>query len=212
MEIDNKILKHVKKEKWYHGTTLEGFKSILSKGVIVDYNKGTELDFGFGFYLTPEFEQAERYIKKILEFDIKMNKELPMKDDEDSKIPVVIEFDFKPLAIIAEEKYKFKSLNQYDDEFAEFVFFNRIENAYGENQHEYDMIFGVMSDSTPIILIQQYRDNIISKEEVIHQLKKTTSFKQLSLHRQELCDIIKPTKAILIGLGKELNIDGYYIK
>lgn len=44
------------------------------------------------------------------------------------------------------DRYKYLILNNYDDNFAEFVFHNRINNANGENQHDYDFIFGVMND------------------------------------------------------------------
>ena len=42
--------------------------SICSKGILADYNKDTSdaLDFGYGFYLAPTQERAERYITGLL--------------------------------------------------------------------------------------------------------------------------------------------------
>lgn len=79
----------------------------------------------------------------------------------------------------------------------------------GENQHPHDIIFGVMSDSNPIMDIQRYKNGEISKEEVIHTFLKDTSNKQLSIHNQKICDIIKPSKAYIIHNGKELDINDY---
>lgn len=93
------------------------------------------------------------------------------------------------------------------------MFENRTKNLNGMNQHCYDILFGVMSDSLPTILFLQYENGEISKEKVIEGLKKSNSMKQLSLHNQGLCDIIKPKKAycynINSSLREELDINEY---
>lgn len=208
--------KYLSKSKWYHGTTLDGFKKICSMGVRADYNKGNELDFGYGFYLTPVKEQAESFIKKLLQYDkTEIDKTVtnsfgfPTKENEDKKIAVVIEFEFTPLQWFEGDYYKHKILNAYDDEFAEFVFNNRINYMAECNQHNYDLIFGVMSDSLPIILMQRYKNGELSKEQVIEGLKKQTSAKQLSIHNQKICDIINISNAYYVESGKELDINDY---
>lgn len=202
--LDNKIIKYLKIDKWYHGTSLYGWKKMCELQVQADYNKGHELDFGYGFYLTFK-DQAEYYITNL----IKYSANLPGVP-EDKKIPVVIEFNFCPYDWYNENTFKFEILNTYDDRFAEFVFHNRINNVFGENQHDFDVIFGVMSDSVPTVLIQRYKSKEINKAEVIQELKKSTRNKQISLHNQKLCDRIKPTKAYNIVTGKELDIDDYF--
>lgn len=197
-------------DKWYHGTTLQGWKDICKYGVLSDYNKGYELDFGYGFYLTPIQQHAENYIIDSLKFEESdINVGIPFIENKDDKIPVLIEFTFNPIQWYSDHCYNFHFLNAYDDEFAEFVFHNRINNINGNCQHNYDVIFGVMSDSLPTVLIQKYNRGEISKEEVLTGLKKSTSNKQLSLHNQEICDIIKPSKAILIDSREELNVNDY---
>ncbi|AQQ55393.1 hypothetical protein B0X71_19685 (plasmid) [Planococcus lenghuensis] len=52
-------MRNLEKTKWYHGTTLSGFKSIMKQGVKFDVSVGSELDFGPGFYLAPDKEMAE---------------------------------------------------------------------------------------------------------------------------------------------------------
>ena len=118
-----------------------------------------------------------------------------------------------PLEWFEGENYKTRIFGKYDDDFAVFVFENRTQNIYGTNQHDYDVIYGVMSDSVPTQAILEYKIGIKTKEEVLESFKKATSMKQLSLHNQKLCDIIKLSEAYTIdritGERKELNINGY---
>ncbi len=197
------INKYINQKLWYHGTTLYEWDSIKRKGVIFDYNKGNELDFGYGFYLTPEYDQAEYYIINLLKFIDRFGM------DENDRIPVIIEFEFSLIEYCANPDYKFGVYNAYDNAFAQFVFHNRVNNVNGEAQHAYDIIFGVMSDSKPTILIQKYKNGDIEKNIVLEELKKSTRNKQLSLHNQKLCDIIVPKRGILLETGKELSINGY---
>ena len=135
----------------------------------------------------------------------KKNVDKDRKDNTDKNIPVILEFEFLPLQYFENEKYSTKIFNSYNEEFAKFVFQNRY---HLDEKHKYDLIFGVMSDSNPMLLIQQYREKKITENEVIDGLRKSTSMKQLSIHNQELCDIIKLNKAYYLN-GKELNINEY---
>ena len=40
----------------------------MKEKVQVEYNRGSELDFGYGFYLTPKFDQAKRYINRMIPY------------------------------------------------------------------------------------------------------------------------------------------------
>lgn len=220
-QLDGKVEKYLKGNKWYHGTTLFAWKELCSLGVKHDYNLGTELDFGYGFYLTNEQKQAESYITRYLQYttesDLAMpviNLAMPLKNIQDKKIPIVIEFDFCPLEWYNSNSYKFGFFNKYDDDFAEFVFQNRLNASAGVQQHDFDIIFGVMSDSTPTALMEKYQNQEISKEDVISSLKKQTSVKQLSLHKQEICDTITLTRAYYVGKEErmELNINDYFVR
>jgi sulfur carrier protein ThiS len=213
-------MRYLNKNKWYHGTTLEGWKGICGNGILADYNKGNELDFGHGFYLTPIKEQAEKFITTIIRItqenkamQSEMAALLDMQNSTDQETAVIVEFDFVPIDWLAREKdLKFKLLSSYNDEFAEFVFFNRVDNSDGLYQHEFDLIFGVMSDSNPIFDIIKYKNGEIGKADVIESFKKNTSAKQLSIHSQALCDMIIPSRAYIIETGEELNAHDYIDK
>ncbi|WP_077368418.1 DUF3990 domain-containing protein [Anaerosalibacter sp. Marseille-P3206] len=203
--MSNKIKKYLSNDMWYHATTLDNWNSICNRGILADYNKDTSdaLDFGYGFYLSPTKERAEKYISDLLKVGVLIDSE-----------PIILGFEFCPLVYLQNENYNFKILNAYDNEFASFVFENRTKNVRGQNQHNFDIIFGVMSDSIPIKIITEYKMGIISKEEAIEKLKKQTSMKQLSLHSQELCDILKLKEVYVLDIKtnerKELNLNDYY--
>lgn len=205
-EIAGKLKKTLGQNMWYHGTVYRNWQSFCENGIISDFNRDTSdaLDFGYGFYLAPSKERAESYITGMMK-----NSEFYIDDDE----PMVLGFEFIPLEWFESDKYQTKILNKYDDEFAIFVFENRVENISGTKQHNYDVIYGVMRDSVPARIIQEYKMGIKTKEDVLEALKKSTSMKQISLHNQNLCDIIKLKEAYIIDKDtnerKELDINEY---
>lgn len=181
--IPIKELNQLNRNKWYHGTTIESACNIQKIGVIANYNLGSELDFGTGFYLTDTYERAESYISKLPITDIDGN---IMKRTEWA----VIEFDFNPFEILflGNGGYKFKIFPKHNEEFAKFSFDNRLNNVYNEKPHGYDIIWGVMSDSFPVKLLLDYKNGITTYEETISLLQKPNSMKQLFVGKQEICD------------------------
>ena len=163
---------------WYHGTTLSGWESICKLGVRADYNIGISLDFGNGFYLSNNIENTERYVKNQVKFGTGIN--------EKDKTPVVIEFDFVPgYWIKAGAKYRY--FPQYNKEFAEFVFKNRM-NYQHEKIHKYDITAGVTTDTKPTYLMQQYFLGKLQKDDVLHEFCKGSSVRQICIHNQRYCD------------------------
>jgi len=196
-ELTAKQQKFLSNSVWYHATTLEHFHNIHNVGVKASINKDTSdnTDFGYGFYLTDDVKKAERFIRRLLEFDAR------------NGIPVILEFKFCPLSWFVEDEYSTKIFDKFNEEFGLFVFENRVNNKNGETQHAYDSIYGVMSDSLPEKLMIEYRLSIKSKEEVIKELIRPNSMKQLCLQNQELCDILKISRAYRLDNREELNLN-----
>lgn len=190
-------LNYLNKNKWFHGTTIENYENIKHQGVLSSYNIGTELDFGPGFYLTDSFVSASKYMERLPE----ITKDGIIKKREEW---CVIEFEFNPFELLFNDKnnYKYKNFNSYNDEFAEFVFENRVNNVYNEKPHGYDVIWGVMSDSLPTQIIIDYKNNDISKSEAINRLKKGTSLKQLYIGNQNICNTLLITNIIICKKGE----------
>ena len=198
--MKDKTIKCLQYNRWYHATSTSGFQNICANGVISQHNIGHELDFGYGFYLCPTSEAAENYISRLRD----------MYPDEEL---IIIEFEFCPFDWFQGSDFNTITFEKYDDEFAEFIFYNRTENVWGENQHPYDCIFGVMSDSLPTKIVQDYKAGVLTRESAIKDLKKSTSVKQISLHNQTLCDTLTITRAYaydsICVQRKELDINGY---
>lgn len=184
MELTQKQKNILSSSKWYHATTKENYENIRKTGVQSTYNIGNELDFGYGFYLTPSEKLAENYLVRLYK-----------RVDNLTETMVVMEFSFCPLEWFSANQYSAAIFDKFDDRFANFVFTNRLESETKKQQHDYDVIYGVMSDSVPTKLLLDYRSGEIKKEEVLTGLKKSTSMKQLSIHNQALCDSIKLSRA-----------------
>jgi hypothetical protein len=202
LELSTKVANKLSSTRWFHATTKSNYENILKKGVVVDYNRCSELDFGYGFYLTTDGKSAESYISRLL----CISNEANLTTDP----AVIMEYELFPLEWFDSDDYNTAIFPKFDDKFAEFVFLNRFNCSSGIQQHNYDVIYGVMSDSSPTALLLQYRADEISQEDVINGLKKGTSMKQISLHRQDLCDAITLKRAyvydIITNERKELDI------
>ena len=83
------------------------------------------------------------------------------------------------------------------------VFQNR-ENP-DELQHHFDFIYGVQTDDNPTQALARFRQNEITKEEMLAEFRKPYSFKQLSIHNQSFCDIMKIEKVYQSKTGEELQ-------
>ncbi|WP_150535615.1 DUF3990 domain-containing protein, partial [Streptococcus pneumoniae] len=93
--------------------------------------------------------------------------------------------------------------SESDLDFAEFVVQNR-ENP-DELQHHFDFIYGVQTDDNPTQALARFRQNEITKEEMLAEFRKPYSFKQLSIHNQSFCDIMKIEKVYQSKTGEELQ-------
>lgn len=182
--MTDKLKKILSSDKWYHATTKQNYDNICQMGVVADFNRGKELDFGYGFYLTTSEKSAEGYLSRLYNCLDSINETL-----------VIMEYTFQPLNWFLSDRYNTTTFENFDDAFAEFVFMNRLECKTNEQRHNYDVIYGVMSDSVPTQLLLRYRAGEIGKEDVLTGLKKGNSMKQLSIHNQALCDSIILSRA-----------------
>lgn len=186
--LKEKYKKKLRNSSWYHGTSLAALKSLESKGPLADYNKGKELDFGHGFYLAPDLEMAKRYIEYMISSMKEMEDQFPFSDED--LTPIVIEYNLSDPIVedyFKDPSYKTISFPNYSEDFARFILHNRLHP--NESIHNFDLIYGVMSDSNPNILVPQVKRENLSEEEFVEQItKKTTSTRQLSIHNQSICD------------------------
>lgn len=190
-QIKSKFKKNLDNPFWYHATTAQYLDS-LENGIDVMYNMGNALDFGPGFYLTPDLDKAKDYINKIRKFSNPDSKYI--STDVNDK-PIVLKYKIDNLRdIFNSDNYVCTLYPKYDERFAGFILKNR-QNT-GPKIHNYDFIFGVQSDSNPTEVLNSLEKKLITKEEAIQKLRKSTSAKQLYISNQEFCDNLKIIKVI----------------
>lgn len=135
--------------KLYHGSTFHIEQIDLSKS---KPNK----DFGKGFYLSAEEEQArEMAIYKALQLDME---------------PCINVYEFDERILESNTDLRIKQFNTYDQEWAEFIFANR-NNASSYPVHDYDIVIGPIANDRVGLQIRHYMERNIDLPTFIERLK-----------------------------------------
>ena len=109
-------------------------------------------DFGKGFYLSEDEEQAiemARYKSSILGGDV-----------------VITKFEFNIDALNCTE-LKVKIFSEYSEEWADFVLANRD----GKQTESYDVVYGPIANDKVGLQIRKLKDGSIDKPEFLNRLK-----------------------------------------
>lgn len=209
--LKEKHRKKLKQRTWYHGTTLSSLESLESTGPLVKYNKGNELDFGPGFYLAPDLNMAKRYITTMIGYKEELQDSFHFSEEE--LTPIVIEYDFSdrvPEEYFLDSAHIATCFPNYSEELAKFILQNRL--SPNEINHNYDLIFGVMSDSNPNILVPLVRGGNITEADFIKRIVGSpSSTRQLSVHNQSICDnlVMRAIHYIKEGVVKHVENIGH---
>lgn len=206
-DLKPKYQKKLRNNSWFHGTSLSNLES-LKRRPLVDYNIGKELDFGFGFYLAPNLEMASRYTKNMISY----MKDTGFTFSKDEITPIVIEYELNPDVehFFTNPSYKTICFPEFSVDFAKFILSNRLNPD--QRNHNFDLIYGVMSDGNPNVLVPLVRRQLKTEEEFVQEIvSKTTSTRQLSVHNQEICDmlILKDVHYVEEGVVKDVEYIGH---
>ena len=112
-------------------------------------------DFGRGFYLSDNEEQAQRLgaFKVVL----------------DGGQVVINKFEFDE-NVLSSKELKVKIFKEYSEEWAEFIFANR-NNKTGIPTHEYDIVYGPIANDKVGLQISNFENKIITLQELLERLK-----------------------------------------
>lgn len=132
----------------YHGTTVDIEKIDLQKS---KPNK----DFGKGFYLSADKEQA------VAMADYKA------AQIEGISVVNAFEFDERNLE---DTSLKVKIFKEYDKEWVDFIFANR-NNPSSVSVHNYDVVIGPIANDRVGLQIRKYMDEEIDLPTFIERLK-----------------------------------------
>ena len=152
--------------KLYHGSTMVVHKPNVKRG-----RKRT--DFGQGFYLTTNFEQARRWAL------LKQQREISTK-----AVVSVFEFDE---AILNSSSYNVLTYNGPTEEWLNFV----VKNRKTGTAHNYDYVMGPVANDQLYATIAMYERGSLTVEAAIVQLKSHVLFNQLSCHTDKAVVNIK---------------------
>ena len=133
----------------YHGSNVEIEK------IRLDLGKPGK-DFGKGFYLNPNYEQAFRMAQKT--------KSILKQGTE-----IVSSFEFND-ELLNDSSFNVKIFSDYDREWAEFVVANR-KNISDIPIHNYDIVIGPIADDTVGLQIRRFIRGYIRLPEFIEELR-----------------------------------------
>lgn len=121
----------------------------------IDLNKSLpNKDFGKGFYLSDNYEQAEEMAKfKVVISGGKAIVQSYQADDD----------------ILEDATLKIKTFKAYTQEWAEFILANR-NNHSDVPAHDYDIVYGPIANDKVGMQIRKYKDGSINFEEFLHRL------------------------------------------
>ena len=133
----------------YHGSNLEIDK------IRLDLCKPGK-DFGKGFYLNPNYEQA-----------YKMAKRAKRITNSGQEIVSAFEFDEK---LLEDSSLNIKIFPDYNEDWAEFVVSNR-KNASDTPIHNYDIVIGPIADDTVGVQIRRYIMGYLPLKQLVEELR-----------------------------------------
>jgi len=133
--------------KLYHGTNM-AFD-------VIDFQKSKpNKDFGKGFYLSPDYDQA-------------LNMAHIKVEQQQVGSPIVIEFE------IDEEEMNTLHLLRFDDyseQWAKFILANRNNNT-GVPVHDYDIVIGPIANDRVGLQLWRYESQLIDLPTLVSKLK-----------------------------------------
>lgn len=132
----------------YHGSNVEI--------AVVDFRESKPgKDFGIGFYLSPEIEQAQEMAeKKVLLFGGK---------------PAVTRFEFDMEAAMADADIAYLCYEKYCTEWGKFVKMNR-DNKTRNQLHSYDIIYGPIANDNIGLQMRRIDAGMIDWDQFVKEL------------------------------------------
>lgn len=131
----------------YHGTNV-AFDSI-------DLNKSKpNKDFGKGFYLSADYEQAMAMAETKV-------------DQLEFGSPIVLTFEIDELQM---EELNILRFNEYSEEWATFILLNR-RNESNQPAHNYDIVFGPIANDRVGVQLWKYETQSIDLPTLVRNLQ-----------------------------------------
>jgi hypothetical protein len=196
---------------WYHGTTQIRARSIAANNM--NLGKPDDLsDFGPGFYLTSNLEQAKIWAGKKANAHNKHEERMAFKERRKPRRTngSVVEFQLDvvrlgdPMNFMSD--YFFDSTN---DEWGRFILGNRcsktpphIELSFHNKQKRFDYVYGPMADGSDIWgFIADVEDGDMSEDQFVESIRGFSfpNEHQLSVHTEKARDCFTYRRCITVA-------------
>lgn len=128
--------------KIYHGSYIE----VKNPDLI---HSRPNVDFGRGFYVTPLYEQAEKWCGKFI---------------KKGRNGVISEYEFDESAL---EELKTLKFGSYSEEWLDFI----VRCRRGKDESDYDIVIGGVANDKVFNTVELFFDGLIDKSEAIKRLK-----------------------------------------
>ena len=169
----------------YHGTTTKQQLNMMqSQGIQLKYSaKAT--DFGQGFYVTTNYEQAKSWalrkaMKEQSEY-LLANQTIDQSIVDTMIQPVILTYTIDTLEL---RQLKGKEFISPGKDWANFILSNRIR-PLSYTEIEYDYAVGPVADGNVFKIMMDFQDNHIDQEEFHHKIipkGKMKLYNQLSMN------------------------------
>lgn len=143
--------------KLYHGSL-----EIVDKPRIMQPSR--TLDYGFGFYTTSSYEQAEHWVKR--------------KKGKNTVTGYVNEYEFEEHSLQSSE-LKVLQFKKPTSEWVDFVMLNRMNASYN---HTYDLVYGPVANDKVYAAFALFENGFLNKEGLILELKAYKLVDQILFH------------------------------
>lgn len=134
----------------YHGSNIEIDEIDLSR-----CKAGK--DFGRGFYLNPNYDQALKMAAKTFRI-------------LGEGAEIVNSFEFDDTILTSSSELKIKIFADYSEEWADFIVMNR-KNHSGRPMHSYDIVIGPIADDTVGVQIRRYLQGYMPASKLVEELR-----------------------------------------
>lgn len=133
----------------YHGSNVE-----IN---VVDFTKSRPgKDFGIGFYLSADKQQAQEMAEK---------KALLL-----GGVPVITSFLFDETAVLADSDVAYLRFEKYSLEWGYFIKLSR-ENKTRLQQHSYDIVYGPIANDTVGFQLRRLNAKIINTDQFVREIQ-----------------------------------------
>lgn len=132
------------------------------------------VDFGCGFYVTPIYEQAEKWCRKF------------MKKNESGVVSI---YDFDEQALSALKTLRFES---YSESWLNFI----LSCRSGSDKSDYDLVIGGVANDKVFNTVELYFDGLIDKAEALKRLRFEKPNLQLCFRSEKALEFLKFERSV----------------